>query len=99
MVKCSRETVVLGAKYLRAIEERESLNGPEFGRLVRLLRERSFSDLVAFSEMLDWVKQKYLDRADYVNAARFRELGDNWNVNILEEPEHEMSKFRYFNEI
>lgn len=89
---------MLGAKYLRVVERRESLNGPEFGRLVRLLRERSFSDLVAFSEMLDWVKQKHLDKANYMGAVRFRGLRDDWNFDILQEPEHVMSIFRYFNE-
>jgi len=97
MVKCSRETLVLGVRYLKAIERREYLNGPEFGRLVRLLRGRNFSDLVAFSEKLAYVKQKYLERADFESAVRFRTLGDKWAVDILEEPEHELSIFRYFN--
>lgn len=34
---------------------------------------------------------------DYENAVRFRTLGDKWDVGILEEPEHELSVFRYFN--
>jgi len=98
MVKVSRETVVLGAKYLRAVERREYLTGPEFGELVRLLREKDLRGLVAFSDMLGYVKQRHLDRQDYESAARFRALENDWNVNILEEPEREESFLRYFNE-
>lgn len=81
-IKLSRETRILGSRYVRAILNNKTRT-PEFSETVNLMRGKRFSELYAYEEVLQEVRFYYVGQADYERASKFRDIKERFHEDFL----------------